>query len=366
MSTITEIETLYYRIPLPEIMEDAKHGLHTHFEVPIVKIRTDDGREGVGYTYTGGFGGESIAKLIDKELKHILIGKDPACVEALWDQMNWGIHYVARGGLASFAIAACDIALWDLRGQKAQEPLYKLLGGSSNKVKCYGGAIDLNFPLEKLLANNQKYLDMGLRAVKIKLGQKTLAEDIERIKAVRELIGPDVTFMVDANMSWSVEKAIKAAKLMAPYDILFLEEPTIPEDYEGYGRIAREGQIAVAGGENLRTPIEFAHMIKYGAVDFPQPDASNCGGITGWLKVAALAQVNNLSVSTHGMQELHVSLLAAMPNAGYLEMHSFPIDQYTTRPLVIDRSDGMAVAPETPGTGVVFDWEKLAPHQQSY
>ena len=97
MSIITEVVTEYYRIPLPEIMEDAKHGLHTHFEVPIVKITTEDGRTGVGYTYTGGFGGESIAKLIDKELKHILLGKDASCIESLWDQMNWGIHYVARG-----------------------------------------------------------------------------------------------------------------------------------------------------------------------------------------------------------------------------------------------------------------------------
>lgn len=366
MSEIIAVTTEYYRIPLPELMEDAKHGLHTHFEVPIVKIELDDGRVGVGYTYTGGFGGRAICELINTELKAILLGKDPSCVEALWEQMNWGIHYVAHGGLASFAIAACDIALWDLRAKKAGEPLYKLLGGVSNKVKCYGGAIDLNFPLEKLLANNQKYLDMGLRAVKIKLGQKTLAEDIARIKAVRELVGPDVVFMVDANMSWSVEKAIKAAKLMAPYDILFLEEPTIPEDYAGYARIAEEGQIAVAGGENLRTPIEFAHMLKYGHVDFPQPDASNVGGITGWLKVAILAQTQNLSVSTHGMQELHVSLLAAMPNAGYLEMHSFPIDQYTKRPLVIDQTDGMAVAPEAPGIGVEFDWEKLAPYQLTF
>nr|WP_279280714.1 mandelate racemase/muconate lactonizing enzyme family protein [Enterococcus gallinarum] len=240
------------------------------------------------------------------------------------------------------------------------------MGGHSNKVNCYGGAIDLNFPLEKLLANNQKYLDMGLRAVKIKLGQATLAEDIARIKAVRKLIGPDITFMVDANMSWSVEQAVKAAKLMAPFDILFLEEPTIPEDYEGYARIAKEGQIAVAGGENLRTPIEFAHMLSYGQVDFPQPDASNCGGITGWLKIAALTQLHNVSISTHGMQELHVSLLAAMPNAGYLEMHSFPIDQYTTRPLMIDPEDGMAIAPEEPGIGVTFDWDKLAPHQLDF
>ncbi|MBY3619941.1 mandelate racemase/muconate lactonizing enzyme family protein [Acinetobacter sp. CUI P1] len=366
MSLIKEVITEYYRIPLPEIMEDAKHGLHTHFEVPIVKIRTDDGREGVGYTYTGGFGGKAICSLIANELTHILIGKDASCVESIWEKMNWGIHYVARGGLASFAIAACDIALWDLRAKKADEPLYKLLGGASNEVKCYGGAIDLNFPLEKLLLNNQKYLDMGLKAVKIKLGQKTLAEDVERVAAVRQLIGPDVAFMVDANMSWSVEKAIKAAREFLKYDILFLEEPTIPEDYAGYARIAEESGIAVAGGENLRTLTEFHHMLQYGHVDFPQPDASNVGGITGWLKVAHLTQAYNLSVSTHGMQELHVSLLAAMPNAGYLEMHSFPIDQYTTRPLVINKDNGMAIAPEVTGTGVTFDWDKLAPHKQHY
>lgn len=366
MSIITDVITEYYRIPLPEIMEDAKHGLHTHFEVPIVKITTDDGRTGVGYTYTGGFGGKAISSLIANELTAILIGKDPSCVESLWDQMNWGIHYVARGGLASFAIAACDIALWDLRATKAQEPLYKLLGGVSNQVKCYGGAIDLNFPLEKLLANNQKYLDMGLKAVKIKLGQATLAEDIQRVAAVRELIGPDVTFMVDANMSWSVETAIKAGREFLKYNILFLEEPTIPEDYAGYRRIAEESGMAVAGGENLRTLTEFQHMLQYGHVDFPQPDVSNIGGITGWLKVAHLTQAYNLTVSSHGMQELHVSLLAAMPNAGYLEMHSFPIDQYTTRPLVIDPASGMAIAPEEPGIGVTFDWQKLAPYQAEF
>jgi len=107
-------------------------------------------------------------------------------------------------------------------------------------------------------------------------------------------------------------------------------------------------------------------MLSYGQVDFPQPDASNCGGITGWLKIAALTQLHNVSISTHGMQELHVSLLAAMPNAGYLEMHSFPIDQYTTRPLMIDPEDGMAIAPEEPGIGVTFDWDKLAPHQLDF
>lgn len=366
MSKIKDVLVEYYRIPLPELVSDAKHGVHTHFEVPIVKVITDDDRVGVGYTYTGGFGGRSISRLIQVELRNILLGADPANVESLWEKMQTGIHYVGHGGLASFAISAVDIALWDLRAKKAGEPLYKLLGGASNKVRAYGGAIDLSFTLEKLLKHHKGYLDRGLRAIKIKLGQKTLEEDINRVKALREMIGPDVDFMVDANMSWTVETAIRAARELLKYNIIFLEEPIDPNNYEGHKIIADRTGMAIAAGENLRTPMEFEHLIKYGKIDFPQPDASNVGGITGFMKVAHIAQVNNLVVSAHGMQELHVSLLSALPNAGYLEVHSFPIDEYTLRPLVIEKETGLAVAPETPGTGVEFNWKKLKPFKSEF
>jgi L-alanine-DL-glutamate epimerase-like enolase superfamily enzyme len=363
---IVDVITEYYRIPLPEIMGDAKHGLHTHFEVPIVKVLLEDGSEGVGYTYTGGLGGRAICSIIEHELKPFLIGNDASCVEKLWEDMNWKIHYVGRGGITTFAISAVDIALWDLRAKKANEPLYKLLGGASNSTKCYAGAIDLNYPMDKLLRNIQGYLDKGFKAVKIKLGQETLQEDFDRVAAVRDLIGPDLIFAVDANMKWTVEAAIKAAKKLNEYNILWLEEPTIPEDYDGYRRIAEEGGIAVAGGENLHTIYEFQNMIARGKIDFPQPDASNIGGITGWLKVAQLASAYNLPICTHGMQELHVSLMAAIPHAAYMEVHSFPIDEYTTRPLVIDKETGRAIAPTIPGTGVVFDFEKLAPYKADF
>lgn len=361
---IVEVITEYYRIPLPEIMGDAKHGLHTHFELPIVKVIVEDGTEGVGYTYTGGFGGRAICNMIEYDLKPFLLGKDASCVEKLWEDMNWKIHYVGRGGIASFAISAIDIALWDLRAKKADEPLWKLLGGASNSTKCYAGAIDLNFPMEKLLKNNQNYLDSGFQAVKIKLGQERLEEDIERVAAVRKLIGPDIVFMVDANMKWTIETAIKAAKSLSQFNILWLEEPTIPDDYDGYHRISQEGGLAIAAGENFHTVYEFQNMISRGNIDFPQPDASNIGGITGWLKVANLAYVHNLPVCTHGMQELHVSLMSAMPNASYLEVHSFPIDKYTTRPLVVE--NGRAIAPDTPGTGVEFRWDLLAPYKAAF
>ncbi len=361
---IADIVTEYYRVPLSEDMGDAKHGIHTHFELPIVKVILENGNVGIGYTYTGGFGGRAICNMIEHDLKPFLLGKDASCVEKLWEEMNWKIHYVGRGGIASFAVSAIDIALWDLRAKKADEPLWKLLGGSNNSAKSYAGAIDLNFSIDKLLRNIQGYLDSGFCAVKIKLGQERLEEDIERVAAVRNLIGPDIVFMVDANMKWSIATAIKAAKLLKQYDILWLEEPTIPDDYDGYHRISKEGGLAVAAGENLHTVHEFQNMICRGNIDYPQPDASNIGGITGWLKVAHLAEIHNLPICTHGMQELHVSLMSAMPHASYLEVHSFPIDKYTTRPLVLE--NGRATAPYTPGTGVKFRFELLREYKMTF
>ena len=179
-----------------------------------------------------------------------------------------------------------------------------------------------------------------------------------------DLIGPDMVFMVDANMKWTIEHAVKAAKALRPFNIYWLEEPTIPDDYDGYGRISAESGLPVAAGENLHTVYEFRNMIERGNIDFPQPDASNIGGITGWLKVANLAYAHNLPVCTHSMQELHVSLMSAMPHASYLEVHSFPIDAYTTRPLVI--RDGRAVAPDAPGTGVEFRWDRLQPYKSEF
>jgi L-alanine-DL-glutamate epimerase-like enolase superfamily enzyme len=361
---ISDIITELYQVPLPEAMGDAKHGIHTHFELPIVRVLLEDGSEGVGYTYTGGIGGKSICSMIHNDLKPFLIGQDASCIEKLWEEMTWKIHYVGRGGIASFAISAIDIALWDLRSRKSDEPLWKLLGGANNSSKAYAGAIDLNFSKKKLLDNIKGYLEQGFNAVKIKLGQEKLEEDIERVAAVRELIGKEITFMVDANMKWTVETSIKAAKQLKDFNILWLEEPTIPDDYDGYNRISKEGGLALAAGENFHTIYEFQNMISRGNIDFPQPDASNIGGITGWLKVANLAFAHNLPVCTHGMQELHVSLMSAMPHAAFLEVHSFPIDQYTTRPLVIE--NGRAVAPDTPGTGVIFRWDLLEKYRVSF
>ncbi len=355
------VDARAWRIPLPQPVEDATHGTIHCFTLVTVRIASDEGPEGVGYTYTvGDVGGAAIASVIENDLAPAVLNQDPRRVEQLWQAMRRRTDYLGHGGPTCFALSAVDIALWDAKAKACGEPLWRLLGGYDPKVRAYSGGIDLNLSLEELKAQTQRVLGAGFRAIKMKVGRPRLREDCERVGAMRGWIGPDVPLLVDANMKWRVDEAVRASRALAEHDVYWLEEPTAPHDVRGHVRIQREGALPVAAGENLRTLPEFEALISAGGVDFPEPDVSNCGGITAWIKVARMAEARNLPVTSHGVHDLHVSLLAAVPNASFLEVHGFGLDRYLMRPLTVH--EGFATAPDMPGIGVEFRWDRLKRH----
>ena len=359
---ITRIRTDHFRIPLPVVLSDSTHGDISHFGLITARIETAAGLEGMGYTYCGGdIGGSAILAHIRDDLAPILIGEDADRIERLWERMWWHVHFVGRGGAASFALAALDIALWDLRGQAQGEPWWRMLGGHDPSVPVYAGGIDLQFSLKELLAQADDFQAQGFRAIKMKVGRDRLSEDLERVAAMRDHLGPDFPLMADANMRWRVDEAIRAARGLTPFDLFWLEEPTIPDDVAGHARIAREGGLPIATGENFHTMYEFQQMIAHGAISFPEPDVATLGGVTPWLKVAHLAETCNLPITTHGVHDLQVHLLAAIPNSSYLEAHGFGLDRFIKHRLHI--KDGAAIAPDRAGHGVEFDWDALEEHR---
>jgi len=358
---IASVEADHYSIPLPETLSDSTHGEITHFELVTVRIRDTEGAEGLGYTYTVGAGGGAVHALAQRDLAPLLVGEEAERIERLWQRQWWGLHYVGRGGLVALAISAADVALWDLKARRAGSPLWRFLGGHDPAVRAYAGGIDLQFPLDRLLAQTQANLDAGFRAIKMKVGRDRLDEDVERVRAMREFLGAGFPLMVDANMRWRVDEAIRASRALAAFDLFWLEEPSIPDDVAGHVRITREAPLPIATGENFRTLYQFQKLITAGGVDFPEPDVANCGGITIWLKIAHLAEAHNLPVTTHGVHDLQVHLLAAVPNASYLEVHGFGLERFIAEPLTI--RDGLAQAPERPGHGVSLDWRALEAHR---
>lgn len=356
---IRDLQADHYRITLPVALSDSTHGIIEGFELITARVRDVDGAEGVGYTYTVGTGGAAVRALLARDLAPRLAGREAEDIEALWQLMWWALHYGGRGGAQALAISAVDMALWDLRARRQGAPLWRVLGGFDPRVPCYAGGIDLELPLDGLLRQTDDNLARGFRAIKMKVGRAALREDVERVRAMRAHLGRDVPLMADANMRWSVDEAIRAARALRDQDLVWLEEPTIPDDVPGHVRIVREGGVPIAAGENLHTLHEFRALIAAGGVTFPEPDVTNCGGITTFMKICHLAEAFNLPVTSHGAHDVTVHLLAAVPNRSYLEAHGFGLDRYIELPLQIQA--GHAVAPDRPGHGVVFDWAALSP-----
>ncbi|MGH6808574.1 MAG: mandelate racemase/muconate lactonizing enzyme family protein [Ensifer adhaerens] len=363
MPKIVDVRSGYFRLPLEAGISDSMHGVMTSFELNVVRIRDSEGVEGVGYTYTCGRNGGAIADLLARDFPELLIDENADQIEKLWEKCWWALHYGGRGGPTVLALSAVDIALWDLKGKRLEKPLWNLCGGYHDRVTCYAGGIDLDLPLEALLKQTDRNLGKGFRAIKMKVGRAKLSEDIERVAAMRDHLGPDFPLMVDANMKWSADHAIRAARSFLPFNLTWLEEPAIPDDVAGYTRIVAESATPIAAGENLRSLWEFKQLIASSGVTFPEPDVTNCGGITPFMKIAHLAEAYNLPVTSHGAHDVTVHLLSSVPNGQYLEAHGFGLDRYIEEPLLIE--EGWAIAPSRPGHGIVFDWDGLETLRQT-
>ena len=351
----------YYRIPLPTVLTDSTHGVMRDFELITARVNDADGVEGVGYSFTVGRNGGAVHDVLSRDIAELVAGADADLIEFLWNKLWWALHYGGRGGPTVLAQSAFDMALWDLKAKRANLPLWKLLGGNDPRVPAYAGGIDLMLPLDDLLRQTDDNLGKGFRAIKMKVGRDRLSEDVERVRAMRDHLGDGFPLMVDANMKWSADQAIRAARAFAPFDLTWLEEPISPDDTAGHARVVREGGLPIAAGENLRTLWEFRHLIASGGVTYPEPDVTNCGGITAFMKIAHLAEAFNLPLTSHGAHDVTVHLLAAIPNRSYLEAHGFGLDRFIAKPLTVE--DGCATAGNEPGHSIDFDWQGLQTFQ---
>ena len=356
---IESIETGYYRLPL-EPMGDAGHGFIDTEDLITVVVRAE-GLEGHGYAYTKGRGGRSVRALIEYDLAPLLQGRDASDIEGLWKLMWQRLLFVGRGGVASFSIAAVDIALWDLYGLREQKPLYALFGAEPRDIPAYGSGVDLPKPLDQLLTQTEGFMQRDLPGVKVKLGRRDPEEDEERVGAVRKLIGDSIDLMVDANMTWSADVAIERGRRLEQFGLYWYEEPTIPEDVPGHARLVRELDVPIAVGESLHSPHEFRRYVDEQAVEVVQIDPVTNGGITVSLQALQMADEAGLKTSSHYTDELSAHLLCASQHPVYLEKHAFALDPYLVEPQQV--VNGHVRPTETPGTGMRFDARALEPYR---
>jgi len=328
----------------------------------VVRVNLTDGHSGVGVTYHE-VGGEAIRDFVKFAIEPKLIGRSPFETEALYEENFHYMRGVGRKGLAFCAYSAVDIALWDLKGQLLGMPLYRLLGGNNPKVPVYGSGGWTSYNLDELLAEVKSMIDRGFKKVKVKVGVEggqNPAEDLRRIKAVREFIGPDIGLMLDANNVWRSATAVQFANRVKEYDIEFFEEPVFADDLPGLRQFKRGTDIPLATGEHEYTRFGVRELLLQEAADIVQVDVTRCGGYTEILKIIGMTQAWNLGFAPHGMEHMHMHLAAAYPNALYLErllmFEEVVRNVYKNAPEPID---GFITVPETPGLGIELNMDYI-------
>jgi L-alanine-DL-glutamate epimerase-like enolase superfamily enzyme len=334
--------------------------------IQIVEVHTDAGVSGMGFVSAGSATSDIVATLIRRNLKTAVAGEDPLLTDDLWRRMHEAVPRRGGEGIVRFCIAAVDFALWDIRGKLLNAPVSALFGGKRARVATYANCAH-HLPPEKLAEKAASYVKQGHTALKIR-GTKTyvsLTEATERVKHVREAIGPAVKLMVDVNGTWDVDTAIQQLKRWERYEVYWLEEPVPPDDIPGYVRIRqRAGRTYIVGGEQHVGVMEFRQLIEQGAVDIVQPNAAITGGITDWLRIHALATCASVPVSPWNLQMVHLHLAAGLPNVKWIEyfMADNPLLEFQGRlfkgPVMREErtDDGIfLIPPDAPGLGLELD-----------
>lgn len=351
---IESIECELFRVPATMEMCDSIQNI-THWEWLVVTVRTHDGLVGTGFTYTLGAGGSAVSSLVRDQLAPRLIGQDAHFIGRLWIDMWRTTHANGSSGIASMAIAAIDVALHDL-GARAQDlPLYRYLGPTRESVPVYASGIDLHLDTARLLTNVKSYVDDGYSTVKIKVGRPAEGEDLERVGAVRRLIGDSSTLLLDANQAWSAGAALTNASALEAFRPAWLEEPVLAEDLIGNARVRSHVRTPIALGETLYSKHDFARYIQAEAVDIVQADIARVGGLTEWRIIASLAAANNLVMAPHFIMELSVHALCSINNGLILEnvMGASLADIGLAEPSVTIHN-GIAYPSQSPGHGITL------------
>ncbi|SDO12386.1 mandelate racemase/muconate lactonizing enzyme family protein [Polaromonas sp. JS666] len=341
-------------LPLAQPISDAKvltgrQKPMTEVAMLFAEVETEDGQQGLGLSYSKRAGGPGQFAHA-REIAPSLIGEDASDIGRLWDKLCWAGASVGRSGLATQAIGAFDVALWDLKARRARLPLAKLLGAYRDSVPCYntsGGF--LHTPTEQLLVNAAASIERGIGGIKLKVGQPDHRLDVQRLEAVRKHLGDGVPIMVDANQQWDRPTAQRMCRTFEAFNLVWIEEPLDAYDHEGHAALAREFDTPIATGEMLTSAAEHGDLIRHRAADYLMPDAPRVGGITPFLKVAAQADQAGLLIAPHFAMELHIHLAAAYPREGWVEHFDWLEPLFNER---IEIAHGRMLVPTQPGIGL--------------
>ena len=321
----------------------------TEIAMLFAQVQTEGGHEGLGFSYSKRAGGPGQFAHA-KEIAPALIGEDASDIGKLWNKLCWAGASVGRSGLSTQAIAAFDVALYDLKARRAGLSLAKLLGSYRDSVACYNSSGGfLHTPLAQLLVNAAASRERGIGGIKLKVGQPDRALDIRRVEAVRKHLGDDAPLMVDANQQWDRPTAQRMCRIFEDFKLVWIEEPLDAYDHQGHAALAAQFDTPIATGEMLTSAAEHGELIRHRSADYLMPDAPRVGGITPFLKIAAQAEHAGLMLAPHFAMELHVHLAAAYPSEPWVEHFDWLEPLFNER---LEIKDGRMVVPTRPGLGL--------------